>query len=80
MPDTSLSVVAADTSQQRAERVTLLERKAALAEIAGHARGGDGQLVLVEGRPARSVPSPAWPPLHSVLLHSVLLQSARLGS
>src|SRR6202042_2945778 len=52
MPDTPLSLVAADTSQQRAARVTLLERKAALetlAEIAGHARGGDGQLVLVEG-------------------------------
>jgi DNA-binding CsgD family transcriptional regulator/tetratricopeptide (TPR) repeat protein len=52
MPDTPFSLVTADASQQRAERVTLLERKAALdtlAEIAGHARGGDGQLVLVEG-------------------------------
>src|SRR5580698_507746 len=52
MPDTPFSLVTADASQQRAERVTLLERKApldTLAEIAGHARGGDGQLVLVEG-------------------------------
>ena len=52
MPDTPFSLVTADASQQRAERVMLLERKAALdtlAEIAGHARGGDGQLVLVEG-------------------------------
>src|SRR6202161_3390572 len=52
MPDTPFSLVTADASQQRAERVTLLDRKAALdtlAEIAGHARGGDGQLVLVEG-------------------------------
>src|SRR5580700_5888456 len=52
MPHTPFSLVTADASQQRAEQVTLLERKAALdtlAEIAGHARGGDGQLVLVEG-------------------------------
>jgi DNA-binding CsgD family transcriptional regulator len=52
MPDTPLSLVKAHASQQRTERVRLLERKTALdelAEIAGQARSGEGRLVLLEG-------------------------------
>ena len=52
MPGTPFSLVTAHASEHGAEQVRLLERKAALdtmAEIAGHARSGDGQLVLVEG-------------------------------
>ena len=52
MPDTALSLVTSDASQQRTGRVTLLERKTALdalAEIAEQARSGEGRLVLVEG-------------------------------
>ena len=52
MPDTALSLVTSHASQQPAGQVTLLERKTALdalAEIAGQARSGEGQLVLVEG-------------------------------
>src|ERR1017187_1944184 len=52
MPDTPFSIVTARPMPQGTERATLLERKAALdtlADIAGHARSGDGQLVLVEG-------------------------------
>jgi DNA-binding CsgD family transcriptional regulator len=52
MSDTTLSLVTADASRPRTGRVALLERKTALdtlAEIAGQARSGEGQLVLVEG-------------------------------
>jgi DNA-binding CsgD family transcriptional regulator/tetratricopeptide (TPR) repeat protein len=52
MPDTTLSLVTSHTSQQRAGRVTLLERKTdldTLAEMAGQARSGEGRLVLLEG-------------------------------
>ena len=52
MPDNALSLVRSHASDQRAGRVTLLERMAALdalAEFAGQARGGEGRLVLVEG-------------------------------
>lgn len=52
MPDTTLSLVTSHASQQRAGRVTLLERKTALdalAEITAQARSGEGRLVLVEG-------------------------------
>ena len=52
MPDTALSLVTSDASQQRTGGVTLLERRTALdalGELAGQARGGDGRLVLVEG-------------------------------
>lgn len=52
MPDTTLSLVTSHASQQRAERIALLERKTALdalAEITAQARGGEGRLVLVEG-------------------------------
>ena len=52
MSDTTLSLVKSHASQQRTGRVTLLERKTALdqlAEIAGQARSGEGRLVLVEG-------------------------------
>ena len=52
MPDTTLSLVRSHASDQRAGRVTLLERKTALdalAEIAGQARSGEGRLVLLEG-------------------------------
>ena len=52
MPDTALSLVTSHASQQPAGQVTLLERKTALdalAEMAGQARSGEGQLVLVEG-------------------------------
>ncbi len=52
MPDAPISLVTAHAAQHGGGRVTLLERKAALdtlAEIAGRARRGDGQLVLVEG-------------------------------
>jgi hypothetical protein len=52
MPDTALSLVTSDASQQRTGRVTLLERKTALdalTEIAEQAHSGEGRLVLVEG-------------------------------
>ena len=52
MRDSRLSLVESRASQQRAGRVTLLERKTALdalAEFAGQARGGEGRLVLLEG-------------------------------
>jgi hypothetical protein len=52
MPDTTLSLVKSDASQQLTGRVTLLERQTALdalADFAGQARNGEGQLVLVEG-------------------------------
>jgi len=52
MPDTTLSLVESDASQQRTGRVTLLERKTALdalTEIAAQARSGEGRLVLLEG-------------------------------
>ena len=52
MSDTGLSLVKSHASQLRTGRVTLLERKTALdqlAEIAGQARSGEGRLVLVEG-------------------------------
>ena len=52
MLETPLSLVSPDASPQRAGRVTLLERKGpldALAQFAANARGGEGQLVLVEG-------------------------------
>jgi predicted ATPase len=52
MRDSRLSLVESRASQQRAGRVTLLERKTALdalAELAGQARGGEGRLVLLEG-------------------------------
>jgi DNA-binding CsgD family transcriptional regulator/tetratricopeptide (TPR) repeat protein len=52
MSDTTLSLVKSHASQQRAGRVTLLERKTALdalAEIAAQARSGEGRLVLLEG-------------------------------
>ena len=45
MPDTALSLVTSDASQQLTGRVTLLERKTALdalAQIAGQARSGEG--------------------------------------
>ncbi|MGI9006904.1 MAG: helix-turn-helix transcriptional regulator [Streptosporangiaceae bacterium] len=52
MPDTPFSLVTSHVWEQRAGRVTLLERRAALdalAEMAGRARAGEGQLVLLEG-------------------------------
>jgi DNA-binding NarL/FixJ family response regulator len=52
MRDSRLSLVESRASQQRAGRVTLLERKTALdalAELAGQARSGEGRLVLLEG-------------------------------
>jgi DNA-binding NarL/FixJ family response regulator len=52
MPDTTLSLVKSHASQQRAGRVTLLERKTALdalGEIAAQARCGEGRLLLLEG-------------------------------
>src|SRR5580692_5664871 len=52
MPDPALSLVKSHVSRQRTDRVTLLERKTALdalAELAGQARSGEGQLVLLEG-------------------------------
>jgi predicted ATPase len=47
-----LSLVRSHASNQRIDRVTLLERKSALdalAEFTGEARGGEGRLVLLEG-------------------------------
>src|SRR3984957_9418779 len=52
MRETPLSLVSPVASPQRAGRVTLLERQGpldALAQFAANARGGEGQLVLVEG-------------------------------
>src|SRR6202050_4200689 len=52
MSDTALSLVKSHSSQQCTGRVTLLERKTALddlAEMAGQARSGAGRLILVEG-------------------------------
>src|ERR1700735_3048146 len=52
MPDPALSLVKSHASQQHTDRVTLLERRAALdalAEFAGQARSGEGRLVLLEG-------------------------------
>ncbi len=52
MPDSVLSLVKSGAARPPAGRVRLLERKTALdalAESAGHARGGDGRLILLEG-------------------------------
>ena len=52
MPDSRLSLVESHASEQRIDRVTLVERKTALdalAEFAGQARSGEGRLVLLEG-------------------------------
>jgi DNA-binding CsgD family transcriptional regulator/tetratricopeptide (TPR) repeat protein len=52
MPDSALSLVESHAARQPAGRVRLLERKTALdalAEFAGHARSGEGRLVLLEG-------------------------------
>lgn len=52
MSDTALSLVKSHASQQRTDRMTLLERKTALdalAEFAAQARSGEGRLVLLEG-------------------------------
>jgi tetratricopeptide (TPR) repeat protein len=52
MPDIGLSLVRSHASNQRIDRVTLLERKSALdalAEFTGEARSGEGRLVLLEG-------------------------------